>query len=128
MRKETATIMRAFIRGEHKNAARTTTTGQSVFLHRNRIAWRDDHDNYHLTLAGWGSPTTRERLNGLCQLLIGVRPFGQHRHEQYFGDMQIDTHDVIVITRQVMERFTGWDAVRVTVGTKIIMDDRKDAA
>jgi hypothetical protein len=123
MRQETATIMRAFIRGIHKNAARTTTTGESVFLHRNRIAWRDEHRNYCLTLAGWGTTTTRERLNGLCELLIGCRPFNQRKHEQYFDDMEIGESEIIVITPEVIANYRGWDAVKVITGSHILMRD-----
>lgn len=75
MRKETKQIAGAFIERKPARAARTTTDGKSIALHGNKIAWHLPQEteaglnDIAFTLAGWGSVTTRERLNGLLTLL-----------------------------------------------------------
>ena len=75
MRKETHNIATAFIARKPARAARTSTTGEVLKLHGNPIAWHLPQDtgtglnDIALTLAGWPSVTTRERLNGLLTLL-----------------------------------------------------------
>jgi hypothetical protein len=82
MRKETQKIAQAFARGQAAKAARTETDGRTVWLHGNRIAQREDDGSVWVTLAGWGTVTTRERLNGICQELgIPVR-FCQRNYSQ----------------------------------------------
>jgi hypothetical protein len=97
MRQETKDIMKAFLKRTSRRCQRTTTDGDAVYLHGNRIAWRESNGDISMTLAGWGTPTTRERLNGLCMLLIDKRPFNQRKHEQFYNDDPIDTTQVITI-------------------------------
>ena len=84
MRRETQKIMTAFYRGLPARAARTHTDGQTVWLHNNRIAWRNDHGDICFTLAGWATTTTRERINGLLEV-CGYRYWGisQRNYAQY---------------------------------------------
>ena len=82
MRKETQIIVRAFLNGE------------AIYLHNNRIAWREGNHIY-ATLAGWGTVTTRERLNGLCRALGVPRGFYQAKHAQYYGEDEIGTREII---------------------------------
>lgn len=84
MRKETREIMTAFLHEIPARAARTSTDGRAVYLHGNKIAWRDAEGDVWATLAGWGTPTTRERLNGLCATFPAFSGFGfsQKDHEQ----------------------------------------------
>ncbi len=83
MRRETSKIMNAFYRGLPARAARTHTDGQTVWLHNNRIAWRDNADIY-FTLAGWATTTTRERINGLLSTFgWGRWGVSQRNHEQW---------------------------------------------
>lgn len=95
MRQETKDIMTAFLKRKSCHRQRTMTDGDNVYLHGNRIAWREDNGDISVTLAGWGTNTTRERLNGLCMLLMDKRPFNQRKHEQYYDDTPIDTRQVI---------------------------------
>ena len=97
MRQVTKNIMEAFLKRKSLRCLRNTTDGNTVYLHGNRIAWHESNGDISMTLAGWGSPTTRERLNGLCMLLIDKRPFNQREHEQYYDDTPIDTRQVITI-------------------------------
>tara|TARA_R100000951_G_scaffold11052_1_gene9217 strand:- start:233 stop:598 length:366 start_codon:yes stop_codon:yes gene_type:complete len=84
MRKETYKIAHAFLTGRPAKAARTHTDGQTVWLHNNRIAWRNKDHDVCFTLAGWPTVTTRERLNGLLNV-FGQSRWGvtQRKHEQY---------------------------------------------
>lgn len=71
MRKITQEIVQAFYRGEKLNKGNTKTDGDAIFLHGNKIAEHnsifsnDGNKHINITLAGWNTPTTRERLNGL---------------------------------------------------------------
>ncbi len=64
MRKVTREIVKAFRNGKAKSIAATYTTGNEVYLHQNKIAWRD-YDGVKFNMCGWGSVTTRERINGM---------------------------------------------------------------
>ena len=72
MRQETHKIMSAFLKGESASAQRTNTDGNTVWLHGNKIAHRQqdtyDHGLVQFTLAGWPTVTTRDRINGLLEL------------------------------------------------------------
>lgn len=94
MRKETHKIVTAFIEGRVAKTTRTRTDGEAIYLHDNRIAWREGNHIY-ATMCGWGSVTTRERLNGLCRALGLPRGFYQAKHTQYYGEHEISTREVI---------------------------------
>jgi hypothetical protein len=64
MRKVTEQIKKAFEQGKSKKVGNTETDGTSVFLHGNEIV-RRQHGLVFATLAGWNTPTTRERVNGI---------------------------------------------------------------
>jgi hypothetical protein len=65
MRKVTREIVQAWANYQSKTIGNTSTDGQSIYLHGNRIAWRETASRFGTTLAGWNTVTTRERLNGL---------------------------------------------------------------
>ena len=70
MRKETQKIATAFVNHKKASAARTRTDGQSVYLHDNQIAWWNYGDvkpALCFSMAGWGTVTTRERINGILE-------------------------------------------------------------
>ena len=94
MRAETKKIVTAFLSHKPAKGKRTHTDGASLWLHDNRIARHDDN-GICMTMCGWGSPTTRERLNGICDMFVGHRHFHQKNHEQFYGDQPIGTRDVI---------------------------------
>lgn len=96
MRKVTRDMCKAFIAGKRRANGNTHTDNGGLFLHYNLIA-RIDEDGYHLTMAGWPTVTTRERLNGLCELLGLGRPFHQKRGVQYFRDKPIDPKDWVTL-------------------------------
>ena len=82
MRKESLKIARAFAAGVAASAARTSTDGQAMFLHGNRIAQREADGSIWVTLAGWGTVTTRDRVNTLCHVLGSGVWFYQRDHVQ----------------------------------------------
>jgi len=99
MRKVTEKTVGAFLNGTTRTMGNTVSTGNTLLLHGNLIAERMPDGSVYATLAGWGSPTTRERLNGLTELLGLGRLFHQSKHVQYFRDKPIGVSDTIVLTR-----------------------------
>jgi hypothetical protein len=65
MRKITERIKKAFEQGTSLKIGNTRTDGTSVWLHGNEIVRRDPSGLVLATLAGWNTPTTRERVNGI---------------------------------------------------------------
>lgn len=94
MRKESVRICKAFIARKYAKGARTTSLGNDLLLHGNRIAWWNADGSVSMTLAGWGTVTTRDRLNTLCVLLFGSQQFHQKKHVQHRNGEPIDVHDV----------------------------------
>jgi hypothetical protein len=98
MRQESHDIATAFKARTKCKRPRTYTDGEKVYLFDNLIAWRNADGSISLTLCGHGTPTTRDRLNSLCQILFDTRPFHQKDHKQYYLDQVIGTTDIITIT------------------------------
>ena len=89
MRKITNDIVDAFMRGDSKTINNSRTDGNTLWLHDNAIAWRDGRDVV-LTMAGWGSVTTRERLNGLLDVIAPHLVILQRNHEQHVYNRKLD--------------------------------------
>jgi len=97
MRKISKDAARAFCNNHKFNRDNTQVrsfptiagTMTELYLHGNIIA-RKRNDKIHLSLAGYPTMTTRERLNTLLSELNKSIRFYQHKHEQfasyeYFG-------------------------------------------
>ena len=95
MTKEARRVAEAFKAGRRLTIKRTATDGNYVWLHGNTIAYRGEHGEVYVTLAGWGSPTTRDRLNAICDAYGRGRPFSQKRFVQYFDGREISADDKI---------------------------------
>lgn len=67
MKKITSNIVHAFLEGKTRSIDNSSTDGERLYLFGNRIAWKGDTitGGVFITLAGWDTPTTRERLNGV---------------------------------------------------------------
>jgi hypothetical protein len=69
MRKITKQAVTSFTNGETFNSGNTKVTFENgigkMFLHDNLIAIMDESENIEVSLAGWNTKTTRERLNGI---------------------------------------------------------------
>jgi hypothetical protein len=97
MRKESTQIARAFLAKQKARAARTTTDGEALYLHGNKIAWHNPDGTISATLAGWATVTTRDRLNTLTRLMGKGSMFSQMRHAQYFGAEEIGPRDIVTL-------------------------------
>lgn len=93
MRKVTKQVCQAFIDGKTKSVGNTYTDGKILRLFGNTIAEKDDNGDIWVTMCGHPTTTTRERLNGICQLIADSRPFYQHKHTQYFNGSIIDSRE-----------------------------------
>ena len=102
MRKITRQAADAFINGRNFSRQNMTISHEDgiarMYLHGNLIASQDGTD-LRMTLAGWNTPTTRERLNGLLDVLgKGLGPgFSQRDFEPYFGERGIESDEWITI-------------------------------
>jgi hypothetical protein len=103
MRVETTKIIRAFMEQKPAKAKRTETCGHSIYLHGNRIAWRGKEGDIYMTLAGWDTVTTRDRLNGLCTALkrADAKGFRRKLHTPFFGDVPITARTVIRLKPEI---------------------------
>ena len=99
MRNVTKDTVSAFLAGTTRTIGNTTSTGNTLLLHGNLIAERMPDGSVYATLAGWGSPTTRERLNGLTELLGLGRLFSQSKNVQYYGSNPVGVNETIVLVR-----------------------------
>ena len=75
MRKVTQQIKQAFEQGKSLKVGNTKTDGQTVWLHGNAIVKRDPDGLVRASLAGWNTPTTRERVNGITGLCFHQKDF-----------------------------------------------------
>jgi len=99
MRKVTKETVEAFLAGKTRTVGNTSTDGTILRLHGNRIAEKMPDGSIVATLAGWGSVTTRERLNGLCRLLGMGCMFGQCKFVQYYGSRPVGVNEEVVLVR-----------------------------
>ena len=72
MRKITSEAVEAFKGGKYYKNTNTEIAGYSFYLHGNKIAEKRDGE-IDITLAGWNTNTTRERLNGLDGVRVTTR-------------------------------------------------------
>jgi hypothetical protein len=121
MRKITHMAAHALARGETKSFGNTETIGSyegrftQLVLHESAIVWMDrrdpDVDRVTITLAGWPTPTTRERINGALQVLAIPARLFQHTHRQRvsFGvcSYPVGDHEVITFERARTSAFWG---------------------
>ena len=79
----------------------TTIHNQRMYLHGNLIAENTNAKGLRITLAGWPTNTTRERLNGLLTELGKREGVWQRNHEQYYGthedNIEIDSNEWITV-------------------------------
>jgi len=62
-------VAKAFAQGLAKKDGNNSTDGSIFSLHGNNIVKRDENGDIFITDAGWPTPTTRERINGVLQAL-----------------------------------------------------------
>ena len=67
MRKVTREIADAFCNRRPRKCGNTRTDGTTIWLHGNPIVRHADNGEIEITLAGWDTVITRERINGVGQ-------------------------------------------------------------
>lgn len=72
MRQITRTIKAAFDNQTSRKVSNTTTDGQQVLLHGNKIIQRQNGEVF-FSLVGWATPTTKERLKIIDGLMVFTR-------------------------------------------------------
>ena len=72
MRKIEKTVCGAFVSGLSASQSNTYTTGEELYLHGHKIAYRDINGNIFVSNCGWETRTTQSRINAVCRLL-GMR-------------------------------------------------------
>ena len=82
MRKVTERVVKAFMQGKSLTVGNTITDGKNIFLHGNHIARKNSAGKVEVRNAGYGTSTTRERLNGIARMYDSPYSFGQHRYDQ----------------------------------------------
>lgn len=95
MRKVTRQIAEAFEARKSRTVGNTTTDGETVWLHGNPIVRRNENEeggveNIEVSMAGWPTNTTRERINGILDYLGSSVGVWQDDHEQYIGRRRWD--------------------------------------
>lgn len=85
MRKITKEFAIALKNNVRKADGNTTCTGTSVFLHGNEIA-RVMNGRLEISLAGWPTVTTRERLNGILAEFGCWQRVSQIKGNQWLGE------------------------------------------
>ena len=96
MRSVTKQIATAFKAGLKKSVGNTMTDGTAVFLHGNKIVERKD-GKIQVTLSGWNTSTTRERVNGVLSELGLNGRFHQKKFAPMFDGQEINPHDWIAV-------------------------------
>tara|TARA_B100001013_G_C24557347_1_gene421118 strand:+ start:548 stop:910 length:363 start_codon:yes stop_codon:yes gene_type:complete len=116
MRKITREIVTAFLDSRCLRKDNTTTDGSEIRLFGNLIAYWDTNSTVAVTLAGWNSTTTRERLNGLLELMEvgkrivskgGVPYMSYQNHDSVMDVYKHYTVGYDFLSPQNYERITG---------------------
>lgn len=97
LRKETDKVTSAFVQGKAAKGARSHTDGKNLYLHGNHIGKHGEDGSVHLTMAGWGTKTTRDRLNGVVQHLGGTGGFHQKGGVQHFNGKPVKTDEWVKV-------------------------------
>ena len=116
MRKITREIATAFLDGNRLYKDNTSTDNAEIRLFGNLIAYWNTDSSVTITLAGGNSTTTRERLNGLLELMglekriISEDGVPYIRYKRYDSMMDIYKHytvDYDFLSPQNYERISG---------------------
>jgi len=102
-RKESTKIVSAFMNKTSAKGKRTHTDGTGLYLHGHKIAWHGEGGAIHATLAGWGTTTTRDRLNTLTRHVHGRAMFSQKGGVQHYDGKPIGAHDHVTIRQSLRE-------------------------
>lgn len=131
-RKESTKVVSAFLKGMAHKEARSHTDGTSMFLHGNKIAWHGDNGAIHATMAGWGTKTTRDRLNTLTRALHGSDHFHQKGGVQHYKGNPIGANDVVKVRestdKEIKEENSMVNLVVKSLDRRVALDRPFDEA
>jgi hypothetical protein len=105
MRKTTEKTAAAFLARRPAKMGNTSTDGEALYLHGHAIA-RHTPDGLQITLAGWNTATTRDRVSGVLHLASsGPCPHGcgvstkqgTPRLHDKRGITEIDSHEWVTV-------------------------------
>lgn len=96
MRNITKSIASALRNNVRKSNGNTVCTGTSVRLHGNEIA-RVIDGKLEISLSGWPTVTTRERINGILSEFGCPKRVCQSGGDQYFGDRVISSNEWVKV-------------------------------
>ena len=91
MRKISKEASIAFLNGQNYKKTNTQVIGGDLLLHGNKIAefqslfTNDGNKNFNITLAGWNTNTTRDRLNALPNVHITTKLGQAYLNGQKWG-------------------------------------------
>ena len=94
MRQVTEQVIQAFLNSENKSVGNTSTDGQSLWLHGNKIARKTD-EGIEINNCGYQTNVTKERLNGLLSLSGNGGLIFQKNFEWKFSQMDSVTFEYI---------------------------------
>ena len=92
MRKVTEQTVQAFLKGERLTVGNTSTDGQALYLHGNKIAERRTDGSIWFTFAGWATRTTSERISGLLDAL-GARRVNLKNYAPQWNGQALNSSD-----------------------------------
>lgn len=94
MSKVSTNATRSFIHRTPRRENNTVVTVQNnfskMFLHGNQIAWHAEGGRAGLSMCGWGTPTTRARLNAILEAMQSAWRIFQKQGVQYAINLRTD--------------------------------------
>jgi len=100
MKQITNDAIKAWLQG--KNFSRqntvvkdTSSDTKGMWLFASIIAENLGKEGYRISMKGYPSHTTKERLNGICSFFGIEERFRQRKGQQFFGKTPINRYDVV---------------------------------
>lgn len=92
--KVTTQTVKAFLNGDRLSMGNTQVQQNppELLLHGNLIAQKSKEGVIKFSFAGWQTPTTKERINGLLDALNLPRCY-QKNHCLFWGEVEISARD-----------------------------------
>ena len=88
----TERICDAFLSGMSLKIDNTLTKNAEIWLHGSKIAFWSTDEVLQISLRGWNTVTTRERLNGLLTMLGSNWRIVQRKHRPYAINLDLEFH------------------------------------
>jgi hypothetical protein len=89
-------VAAAFLEGKRLRTRNTYTDGAAIFHHGNRIVWRNVMGHVLANMCGWGTVTTRDRINAVADRMGAERVY-QTKFVQFHGAEEIGEHETFAL-------------------------------